>query len=136
MAIQYTIYQDNRKNIGTKLHYGRAVHPTTLDTKAIAARVQRQCAMTIGDVQSVITNLVSVMTDELQNSNKVKLDGLGTFYISLKSVGALAEEDFNANEHIKGFRVNFLAEGTKSNGVVSRTFTSGLKAMKAVGSVK
>ena len=88
--------------------------------------------MTKGDVLAVLTEMVSVMQDELQNSNKVHLDGLGTFYIGLRTKGAQSEEDFTANDNIKSFVVNFLAEGRKQNGKLVRTFTDGIKAIKAV----
>lgn len=134
MAIQYVIKQDKRKN-GTRLFYGRAVHPSTIETRDLAKRVQRQCSLTIGDVESVITNLIMVMQDELQNSNKVKLDGLGTFYLGICSSGAISEEDYSANQNVKAVRVNFLAEGKKSSGSgkVTRTFCDDISIVKAQG---
>ena len=111
--------------------YGRAVHPSTVDLDVIAERIQRTCSMTKGDVLAVLTEMVSVMRDELQNSNKVKIDGLGTFYITLRTQGALAVEDFNANDNVTGFNVRFLAEGRVQNGKLVRTFIDGIKAVKA-----
>lgn len=131
MGIQYVTYQDNRKN-GTGMWYGRAVHPSTVNLDVIAERIQRICSMTKGDVLAVLTEMVSVMKDELQNSNNVKLDGLGMFSIGVRTKGALSEEEFNASKNIRSFVVNFVAEGKKQNGKMVRTFTDGLKAMKAV----
>ena len=130
-AIQYVTYQDNRKN-GTNLWYGRAVYPSTIDLNAIAERIQQNCSMKKSDVMAVLTELIETMRYELQNSNKVKLDGFGTFYIGLRSKGAIDEKDFNANEYVKGFRVKFLAEGKKQNGKITRTFTEGIRVVKAV----
>ena len=131
MAIQYVVVKDARKE-GTGLYYGRAIHPSTIDLPVIAERIQHICSMTKGDVLAVLTEMVSVLQDELQNSNKVHLDGLGTFYIGLRTKGAQSEEDFTANDNIKSFVVNFLAEGRKQNGKLVRTFTDGIKAVKAV----
>lgn len=130
-AIQYVTYQDNRKN-GTNLWYGRAVYASTIDLDAIAERVQQNCSMKKSDVMAVLVEMVETMRYELQNSNKVKLDGFGTFSIGIKSKGAVSEEEFNANENVKGFRVKFLAEGKKQNGKITRTFTEGLRVIKAV----
>ena len=129
-AIQYVTYQDNRKN-GTNLWYGRAVYPSTIDLDAIAERIQQNCSMKKSDVMAVLTELIETMRYELQNSNKVKLDGFGTFYIGLRSKGAIDEKDFNANEYVKGFSVKFLAEGKKQNGKITRTFTEGIRVVKA-----
>ena len=131
MAIQYVVVKDVRKE-GTGLYYGRAIHPSTIDLPVIAERIQRNSSMTKGDVLAVLTEMVSVMKDELQNSNKVKLNGLGTFYVSLRTKGVSEEEKFNANDNVKAFTVNFLAEGRKQNGKMVRTFTDGIKAVKAV----
>ena len=130
-AIQYVTYQDNRKN-GTNLWYGRVVYPSTIDLDAIAERIQQNCSMKKSDVMAVLVEMVETMRYELQNSNKVKLDGFGTFSIGIKSKGAVSEEEFNANENVKGFRVKFLAEGKKQNGKITRTFTEGLRVIKAV----
>lgn len=135
MAISYVTYQDTRKG-GNHLWYGRAVHPTTIGLNEIADRIQRNCSMKKSDVLAVLTEMIEVMNDEMQNSNKVKLDGLGTFYINLRSGGAIDEKSYNANEHIRGFRVKFLASGKKSNGIFTRTFTNGLTVKKAQNSVK
>ena len=80
--------------------------------------------------------MIETMNYELQNSNKVKLDGLGTFFINLRTKGAVAEDKFNANENVAGFRVKFLAEAKKQNGKFTRTFTNGLHVIKAVGNSK
>ena len=131
MAIRYVVKQDNRRG-SSKLWYGRAIHTQTVGLDKLADRIQRQCSMTKGDVLAVLTEMVSVMKDELQNSNKVKLNGLGTFYVSLRTKGVSEEEKFNANDNVKAFTVNFLAEGRKQNGKMVRTFTDGIKAVKAV----
>ena len=129
-AIQYVTYQDNRKN-GSNLWYGRAIHPTTVDLDQISERIQQNCSMKKSDVMAVLVEMVETMNYELQNSNKVKIDGLGTFFISLKTSGAMSEDKFNANENVTGFRVKFLAEGKKNNGKITRTFTNGLRVVKA-----
>lgn len=135
MAISYVLYQDTRKG-GSHLWYGRAVHHTTVDLEKIAERIQRNCSLKKSDVMGVLTEMVEVMNDEMQNSNKVKIDGLGTFYIGIRSSGTIDEKDYNPQDNIKGFRVNFLAEGKKYNGKMTRAFTYGLKVQKAVGANK
>lgn len=135
MALQYVTYQNNRKG-GNHMHYARVIHPQTIGLAELAARVQRQCSMTKGDVLAVITELVTVMQDEMHNSNKVKLDGLGTFYLAINTSGALEADEFNVMENIKGVKVNFLAEGKRVNGKVTRAFVEGVKFIKAQPSVQ
>ena len=131
MAIRYVVKQDNRRG-SSKLWYGRAIYTQTVGLETLADRIQRQCSMTKGDVLAVLTELVTVMKDELQNSHVVRIDGLGTFKIGLKTVGAATEEDFTPNEYIRNYRVNFQAAKKKQHGgKYTRTFCENLKVMKA-----
>lgn len=128
MAIQVNVYQDKRKN-GNKLFYGRAYHVNTINREQLAERIQANCTVKRSDVQAVLTELVEVMNYELANSNKVLLDGFGYFSIGCKTSGALTKEEWNVNDNLKGFRVNFLPASKRQNGKVSsKTFISGLKA--------
>jgi len=136
--IQYVTYQDNRKEIGTHKFYGRAVHTTTIGTEQLADRIQRSCTLKVSDIVACLKELSEVIKDELGNSNRVRIDGLGTFYVNIKSVGAESEDKFTATDNITGFRVKFLPEGRKDNatGKITRTWVDGLKVQKATGFVK
>lgn len=132
MAVFFTVFQNTRKG-GNKLWYARAVHPGSIDLDTIAERIQRNCSMKKSDCLAVMTEMVEVMNDALQNSEKVRIEGLGTFYIGLRSGGAIDEKEFNANEYIKGCRVGFLAEGKRTKNGVTRAFTSGITYKKTSG---
>lgn len=136
--VQYVTYQDNRKEVGTHKYYARAVHNTIIDSNQLSERIQRNCSIKVSDVRAVLTELSEVMKDELQNSNRVKLDGFGTFYINVRSTGAESEEEFTATDNIKGCKVRFLPEHTKdaATGVYTVPFTQGVKFKKATGFVK
>ena len=130
--ISYKLYQDLRKKGGTMLWYARAIHNQTVDLSALAERIEHNCSMTKGDVLAVLTELVVVMKDELENSNKVCLDGFGTFYIGMiNKTGADEKDDWNAAEYLKGYRCGFLAEGHKNGNAITRVFTDSLKCQRA-----
>ena len=84
------------------------------------------------DVLAVINELIEVMTDKLQNSFTVKLDGFGTFKIGLKTVGADKAENFSISRNVAGLRVNFISTGKKSQATnkIERTFLQGATLMK------
>ena len=84
MAIFINVYQDKRKN-SNKLFYGRAMHPQTIDTRALAKRIEKNVSVKESDVYAVLIELAEVMTYELANSNKVQLDRFGYFYPSITS---------------------------------------------------
>lgn len=125
--LNFYVFQDQREG-SKKLFYGRAQHVNIVETEALAKRIQQNCSMKESDVVAVITELIEVMQDELQRSNKVHLNGLGYFSLGIRTVGAASAEDFSVSENVKGVRVNFLAEGEKNtSGTITRTFTQGLK---------
>ena len=131
MALLYKIVRDNRKN-STNLYYGRAVQINTIDTDGLADIIQRNCTLKKSDVIAVIAELVEVMTDQLQNSVTVKLDGFGSFKIGLKTVGADKPENFTISRNVKGLRVNFVSAGKKDQATnkVTRTFLGGATLQK------
>ncbi len=132
MALPYYMHQDNRKN-GTSLWYARATHFGIVTLDDLAEEVQQNCSLKKSDCLAVNSELVSVILNELRNSNKVKLDGFGIFTPAITSKGSVNEEDFNASEFIKGARVNFLAKYTIENGKGKRAWTQGLELLKVGG---
>ena len=126
----YKTQQNTRKG-GNNMWYGRALHPTIIDLEAVAERIQLNCSMKKSDVVAVISELVEVIRDEISNSNKVHIDGLGYFYNSLRTKGALTEEAFNATENIADVYTKFLAESKKTKtGRTRATVDTSLKFKK------
>lgn len=131
MALMYKVVKDNRID-SDHLWYARALQLNTVGTEQLAEIIQRNCSMKKSDVLAVLTELVEVMTDQLQNSMTVKLDGFGSFKLGIKSIGADTEEKFTVQRNVTGMRVNFLAEGKKNPATnkVTRTFLGGCTLQK------
>ena len=111
MAVIYKIYKNNnKKNPGYGKFYARAMHNGTANLEDIATIIERNCSMKKSDVKAVLTELVEVMTMQIQDSKRVKLDGLGTFKIGISTRGAESAADFNPAKHIKNMRVIFMPE--------------------------
>ena len=81
MAVFYKLYQSKRTGNSFNKWYARATQPTTVDLEKIADIVQQNCSLKRSDVKAVLSELVEVMTDQLQAGNRVKLNGFGTFKI-------------------------------------------------------
>lgn len=107
----YKLYQNKRLNSSTKdKWYARAIHTQIVETDALADRIQRNCTVKRSDVLAVLSELVEVMQDELQQSHVVKLNGFGLFKIGLQSKPADTAAKFNVSEHVVNYRVNFCPE--------------------------
>ena len=90
--------------------YARPVVTETVDLDYIAERIQRNSTAKKSDAKAVLTEMVEVITDCLQNSQRVKIDGFGAFKVGLSSSGADTEEDYSAAEHVRSIRIIFQPE--------------------------
>ncbi|GMO25577.1 MAG: hypothetical protein Pg6A_12910 [Termitinemataceae bacterium] len=72
----------------------------------IAKEIEGRSALSLGDVQSVLSNLMEVMPIFLKLGQSVKLEGFGTFRVTVSSDGTAAPEELNAH-HIKGAKLIF-----------------------------
>ena len=72
------------------------------------------------------------MTDQLQQSVRVKLDGFGSFKIGIKGTGSDTVKDYSVAKNVKGLRVNFQPESsTDSNGTRNKKFLEGATVTEA-----
>ena len=112
MSVRYKLYQDNRAESPTRgKWYARAVYnqkPKTLNQ--LALKIQENVSVKKADVKAVLDEMVGVLKEWLQDSNRVKIEGLGSFKIGLKTKPADTAKDFSASKHVVGARVNFLPE--------------------------
>ena len=90
--------------------YARPVVTETVDLDYIAERIQRNSTAKKSDAKAVLTEMVEVITDALQSSQRVKIDGFGAFKVGLSSRGADSVEDYSPSEHVKSMRIIFQPE--------------------------
>lgn len=131
MAVFYRIYQNqNKKNTGSYgKWYGRAVYNGELTTNEIAERVQAKCALHKSDVIGCIEALLDEIKLGLQNSEVVKLDGLGSFKIGMSTRPADERDEFSVTGNIKSSRVIFTPERKRDSAtkVYTRALTTGIR---------
>ena len=110
MAVMYRLRKStNENNTSYNKWYAHPVINGTMETEDLAEIMQRNCTVKRSDILAVLTELAEVMTEALQNSNRVRLNGIGTFKMSMSSEGVENVEDFNATK-IKKLRVLFHPE--------------------------
>ena len=80
-----------------------------VDIDALAEDIQTNCALTTGDVKHTIEAFVEQLRLSLTQGDKVKIDGLGTFHITLSSEGAEKEKDCTVR-NIRRVNVRFVAD--------------------------
>ena len=130
MAVLYKLYQDNRDTSSHKGEwYARAKTLDTVTLNEIAQRIQDNTTAKKADALAVLTEMVEVVRDYLQKSYRVKIDGLGSFKMSLKTSPAPTAKEFSASKNIKSMRALFQEDVTVvKNGMRHRSLSSGATA--------
>ena len=123
--IFYRKYQNkNRKSSAYGKTYARMVPTGTLGTDEICDHIAKHGTIYTSDiVKGVVEKFINCFEELLLEGYKLKLDGLGTFYLSVNTEGAETEKDFNPASNIKKVRVVFLGDKAKSSEYATNVMT-------------
>ena len=84
----------------------------TLSTRKIAERIEKESTVSIADIMAVLYSLPHVLRDEMANGNAVKLDGVGSFALTVQchKTGVDRAEDVDPYSQITNVKVQFRPE--------------------------
>ncbi|MBR0275288.1 MAG: hypothetical protein IJQ76_03680 [Prevotella sp.] len=121
----YRKYQNkNRKSNAYGKTFARMVSTGTLDTNEICAHIAKHGTIYTSDiVKGVVEKFINCFEELLLEGYKLKLDGLGTFYLSINTEGTETEEEFIPNANIKKVRVVFLGDQAKRSEYATKVMT-------------
>ncbi len=93
------------------LYYVRQKSGTVrvMDVDKLSAAIEANSSLTAGDVKHSIEAFVEQLRLSLTQGDKVKIDGLGTFHITLSSDGTEKEKDCTVRS-IRRVNVRFVAD--------------------------
>lgn len=105
------------------LYYVRQKSGTVrvMDVEKLADAIEANSSLTAGDVKHAIEAFVEQLRLSLTQGDKVKIDGLGTFHITLCSEGTEKEKDCTVRS-IRKVNVRFVAD--KALHLVNASHTS------------
>ena len=114
----------NEKNNGFGKTYGRLVHQDTMNTSDLCRHMMKHGTIFTSDVvKGVVEKFIQCFEELLMEGNKIKLDGLGTFYLSINTEGVVDEKDFTAN-NVKAIRVKFIGDQGKESEYATKMLTN------------
>ena len=89
-----------------------------VDTKEVAKRLAKISTVSLADVLAVLAEMPGVLADFMAQGKSVKLEGLGTFRLTLNTDGVENEADFDFQKQVKAVRVQFVPtkEGAVTKG--------------------
>ena len=118
---------NNSKNSAYGKTYGRLVHMDTIDTSELCRHISKHGSIFTPDVvKGTIERFIMCFEELLLEGNKIKLDGLGTFYLTVSTEGIDDGSQFTAN-NVKAVRVRFLPDQGKESEYASKMLTSKAK---------
>ena len=115
---------NNSKNSAFGKTFGRLVHQDTLNTSDLCRHMMKHGTIFTSDVvKGVVEKFINCFEELLLEGNKIKLDGLGTFYLSAKTEGVSDETQFSAS-NVKAIHVKFLPDQSKESEYTAKMLTS------------
>ena len=122
-----TYKNNNSKNNAYGKTYGRLIHVDTLNTSDLCRHMMKHGTIYTPDVvKGVAERFVMCFEELLLEGNKIKLDGLGTFYLSVSTEGVDNEDQFTAN-NVKAIRIKFIGDQSKESEYATKMLTSKAK---------
>ena len=126
--ILYEVYKNDIKDSESAMYgkwYARLKSIETLTMTKLAKHISEHGSVFTQDVvEGVLTKFKNCLLEMLLDSKKVKIAGLGTFYLTAECAkgGADKEEDFNVNQHLAALHIRFLPDQTAEDNISSREF--------------
>lgn len=133
MTVLYAPYQSSMKNKdGKKLFYPRVVRVSNIGTSQIAEEIAQYSSLSPGDVKNTLDNLVTVMTQHLQASQSVTLEGFGSFRMVMKAGGKGVETADDVSAAQASLTVRFQPATTKNTDrtIATRSMVTGVKCVR------
>ena len=126
--ILYEVYQNDIKDSESVMYgkwYARLKSIETLSIEKLAKHISEHGSVFTADVvEGVMKKFKTCLLEMLLESKKVKIAGLGTFYLTCECQkgGADKESDFNVAQHLKALHIRFLPDQAQEDNLSSREF--------------
>ena len=104
--------KDPRKVDGVvKYHPQLVTQGQSVDLDKLAYTMKEKSSLSLGDIQSVLTNLVEAMRTALYNGHSVNIQDFGVFSLSARSAGVADVKDCTS-KNIRTVKINFRASSS------------------------
>lgn len=112
MAIQFELYPTPRPKDeeGQELYHARVVNFQHVDTDSLAREIQAATSLTVGDVKSVLSSLSQFMGSRLREGERIHLEGIGYFQVTLNTMGPITSPKARANQIKFKMGISFRAD--------------------------
>ena len=123
--IIYDIYRNVKVgSVSEGRYFGRILQTETLNTAKLAMHIAEHGSPYTRDiVEGVLRKAESCILELILDSKKIKIDGLGTFYITGENQkhGTISIDRFNPKTSFKGLHIRFLPDQATEANLSSRS---------------
>lgn len=134
MPVLYKPFQSTLedKKSKKKLFYPRVVRSGNVDSAQLSKEIAAYSSLSPGDVKNTLDNLVTVMTQHLQSSESVSVDGLGTFRMVMVARGKGVETSDEVSAAQATLTVRFQPATTRKldRTLATRSMVTGAKCTR------
>lgn len=133
MAILFKSFQSVLEDKNNKrLYYPRVICTSNVSTSQLAKEIAAYSSLSTGDVKNTLDNLVTVVSQHLQASESVTIDGFGTFRIAMKSNGNGVETADKVSASQATLTVRFSPACTRNldGTIATRSLVTGAKCIR------
>lgn len=122
------IYQMRKNNNSHNKGYGKLyawpIATETINTRKLARHISEHGSVWTEDtVYGVLNKFKSCLIEMLLESKKVKIDELGTFYLTIENKeGVTDASKFSPAKDLVGLHIRFLPDGVQEDNLTSREF--------------
>ena len=126
--ILYEVYKNDIKDSESVMYgkwYARLKSTETMSLTKMAKHISEHGSVFTEDVvEGVMKKFKTCLLEMLLESKKVKIAGLGTFYLTCECQkgGADKAADFSVNQHLKALHIRFLPDQAEEDNLSSREF--------------
>ena len=126
IPFQYYLVQDKSSNPRKSgKWYAKRFMPIVLGTRGLAEHMMNHGVIAErSEIEDVLNGLVTCIPELLKQGVNVKLQGLGTFRVTLKGRGAQSIADYDVQKHVRGVRMRFIPDSTNLDNMTSKKFKS------------
>ena len=112
-GLSIQVYQNGRSNSPKRGEwYGRAKHNGIIEEAGLLDHVAKDSHIERTIIVSATEALVKQIHELCRLGYKVRLEGLGLFYLAVSSKSSATVEDYDCSKHVVGYRMGFLPQNT------------------------
>lgn len=105
--IYYNVVKRKSPKDATVKFYAQSMTSSYVTLDQVAENISRECTVTIHDIKAVLSSLQEQVILALQDGKSVRFGDLGSFHVTIKSVGAENKDDFS-KKNVSRLMVRFV----------------------------